>query len=141
MTGKILNVDCTSGGTSNIGCGIQDQSTNSFGEQFNKNGGGIFAHLWLDEGIKAWFFLRGQIPKDIIDKQPNPDGWGQPVAFWANTTCNIGQHFSEHSLTLNIALCVSPAHFVIFVSERLFFREIGLVIPLVGHVLVHANRL
>lgn len=40
----------------NVGCGILEKSTVSFGEAFNKNGGGVYATLFTTDGISIWFF-------------------------------------------------------------------------------------
>lgn len=105
MTGKILGTTCASSGNNNDGCAVQDRDSKSFGKGFNNAGGGVFVHLWNNDGIKAWFFTRDAIPKDIIDKQPDPSTWGLPFSLWSSNTCDPN-HFSKHSLTLNIALCV-----------------------------------
>jgi hypothetical protein len=51
FTGEVKEADCKSDG-SNLGCGIKDKDTRSWGDEFKKAGGGVFAMLWDDQGIR-----------------------------------------------------------------------------------------
>ncbi|KAL1732601.1 concanavalin A-like lectin/glucanase domain-containing protein [Schizophyllum commune] len=104
-TGQIGNQQCAVGGNDNTGCFFTDTNDNSYGQPFNAAGGGVFAHTWQDDGIKIWHFARDSIPGDISSGNPNPDGWGEPVAYFSSNTCDIGSHFYEHGLTFDITLC------------------------------------
>ncbi|TRM65640.1 glycoside hydrolase family 16 protein [Schizophyllum amplum] len=104
-TGQIGNQQCAVGGSDNTGCFFTDTQSNSYGQPFNDAQGGVFAHIWTDDGIKMWHFPRASIPGDITSGSPNPDGWGEPVAYFSSSTCDIGSHFYEHELTLDITLC------------------------------------
>ncbi|KAJ7595527.1 glycoside hydrolase family 16 protein [Mycena floridula] len=106
MSGTAKGTQCATIGGDNTGCAVSDGDTRSYGQAFNDAGGGVFAHLWNADGIKVWHFARADIPGNIQSQQPNPDdGWGDPVAFFPNTGCDIAKHFYEHVLTFNIALC------------------------------------
>jgi hypothetical protein len=72
---------------------------------FNREAGGVYAHLWDNSGIKVWFFSRKDIPADIRDKNPQPSTWGEPVAEFAADTCNMAEHFQGHSIVINTTLC------------------------------------
>ncbi|KNZ75136.1 putative endo-1,3(4)-beta-glucanase [Termitomyces sp. J132] len=102
---QVLGKQCTSSVSSNAGCAFLDTDTRSYGKGFNLLAGGVFAHLWNNDGIKIWHFARGEIPDDINQKQPDPSTWGEPVAFWSSTTCNIDSHFHDHSLVIDTTLC------------------------------------
>eukprot|EP01084_Bolivina_argentea_P047262 87072_1 len=76
ITGKWVQ----SGNCTQNGCSIDANNNNSYGKQFNDNGGGVYAHQKKENFIKLWFWKRDEIPNDIIIKQPNPSNWGIPYA-------------------------------------------------------------
>lgn len=47
------------------GCGVRSASKSSYGPNFNKKGGGVFALLWAKEGIKIYQWPRNKIPADV----------------------------------------------------------------------------
>jgi hypothetical protein len=96
---------CESSGNSNTGCGISDPDPTSYGQGFNDNIGGVFAHLWDKTGISVWFFERGSIPNDISSGKPEPSSWPVPVAFWSTDNCDVATHFYDHSLVIDTTLC------------------------------------
>jgi hypothetical protein len=104
QTGDALQNSCDHDENENAGCGVKDKS-DSFGEAFNGNGGGVMAVEWRDEGIRMWQFPRDTVPGDITSKQPNPAVWGKAAADFPNTDCDIGNHFKNSSIVANIALC------------------------------------
>lgn len=97
------NCDATING--NTGCGIRDTRTNSYGAGFNSNGGGVYAMVWDDKGVRIFFFPRGTTPDDIDDGVPNPESWGTPTAFWPSSTCNPYQFNKDHDIIINTTLC------------------------------------
>ena len=88
----------------NVGCGVKDNRTTSYGSGFNALGGGVYAMQWTSDYIRVWFFPRGAIPSDITNKAPNPASWGLPSANLQGS-CVIDQHFQGHKLILNNAFC------------------------------------
>ncbi|RXW21657.1 hypothetical protein EST38_g4173 [Candolleomyces aberdarensis] len=102
---NILHDQCASTPSDNRGCSFTDTDPRSYGKPFNMIAGGVFAHLWNNEGIKMWFFPRGEVPADVDAKQPNPDTWPTPVAFFSSKTCNMADNFYDHSLVLDTTLC------------------------------------
>ncbi|KAF5338394.1 hypothetical protein D9611_012481 [Ephemerocybe angulata] len=105
VKGVVGNANCASSGNDNTGCAFRETDNRSYGKAFNMNSGGVYAHLWNSKGIKFWFFPRGEIPADISSKQPNPDSWGTPSAFFSSNTCDMPSHFYEHSLVIDTTLC------------------------------------
>jgi len=106
FSGKATSTsNCQSGNGSNNGCGIVDSAAHAYGHQFNMVAGGVIVHLVDSSGIKVWRFPRTAIPEDITAQKPNPDSWGKPVAFFSSSTCDIGKHFKEQVLTINISAC------------------------------------
>nr|ODN88974.1 hypothetical protein L203_02380 [Cryptococcus depauperatus CBS 7841] len=103
-TGSLANRNCDSskGGS---GCSIVSDSASSFGMPFNAAGGGSFAMLWDNDGIKMWNWNRAAIPSDIAGEKPNPNAWGKPVAVWDKSICNIDSYFKSQVLILNINIC------------------------------------
>ncbi|KAL1656855.1 hypothetical protein SLS61_000651 [Didymella pomorum] len=49
---RVGNADCGAGGGYN-GCGVASNSPTSYGTAFNANGGGVYATLWTNSGIKV----------------------------------------------------------------------------------------
>ncbi|KAG9058872.1 hypothetical protein FS842_000069 [Serendipita sp. 407] len=105
FTGQVASTICDSNVDNNIGCGILSTDTTSYGIGLNSAGGGVFAALWNEEGIRIWHFSRLNVPEDITNKTPNPDSWGAPVAFWSAATCPMNQYFTDQSFIFNITLC------------------------------------
>ncbi|KAI0286661.1 concanavalin A-like lectin/glucanase domain-containing protein [Russula aff. rugulosa BPL654] len=82
ISGSIVSgTNCAALQTNNEGCGVRASQTNSFGEPFNNNGGGVYAMLWDNTGVSVWFFPRQNIPSDITAQAPVPPGWGHSAIF------------------------------------------------------------
>ncbi|TLS30574.1 hypothetical protein PpBr36_02384 [Pyricularia pennisetigena] len=105
MTGAAAKGDCFSGGEDNTGCNVRGDGPDTFGPGFNKAGGGLLAVELRDEGIRTWQFPRGNAPADVEVGTPDPSGWGPAMADFPSTDCDIGKHFRNQSIILNIALC------------------------------------
>jgi hypothetical protein len=108
-TGTVLKKNCWNETNDNDGCGVQG-ADNTVGEAFNEIGGGVYAMEWRDEGIRIWFFERDNIPSDIPTdvtntSAPDPSGWGEALADFPNTHCDISSHFKNQSIIANIDLC------------------------------------
>jgi len=112
-TGNVLSKNCWNGTDDNAGCGIQGAPA-TYGEAFNAAGGGIYAMELRDAGIRVWFFPRNDIPSNIpMDltntTAPDPSAWGEPLADFPSTHCDISSHFRNQSIIANIDLCGSWA--------------------------------
>jgi len=105
FSGEVATTICDSNVAFNSGCGIKYTDPRSYGFGLNSAGGGVYATLWNEEGIRIWFFARADVPSDITDKNPNPDTWGTPVAFFSTDSCPMSQFFTDQTFIFNITLC------------------------------------
>ncbi|BGP48262.1 hypothetical protein JCM10450v2_004134 [Rhodotorula kratochvilovae] len=97
------SADCYAYGASS-GCGIQD-TEGSYGAEFNAQGGGVFAVQFLSSGISIHRFPRANIPEDILAGEPDPSGWGTPVAHFGGGTCDVGTYFKDLWMAFDITTC------------------------------------
>jgi hypothetical protein len=88
----------------NAGCSIGSPSTNSFGNGFNDNGGGVYATEWTSEEINIWFFPRGSVPADITAGTPEPTNWGLPQAQFTGG-CDLDEHVRDQQLVFDVTFC------------------------------------
>jgi hypothetical protein len=107
MTGTLQTNDCDLNDNDNtVGCGISDDSTQSYGTGFNAINGGVYAMEWTSAAIQIWFFPRRSIPSDISSgNTPNPANWGEPDAIFNGPDCNIDNNFANNSLVIDTTFC------------------------------------
>jgi hypothetical protein len=105
FTGNVASTVCDAAIDNNSGCGIQNGDPNSYGFGLNLAGGGVYATLWNEEGIRIWFFARASIPEDITNKNPDPGSWSAPVAFFSTNSCPMSQFFTNQTFIFDITLC------------------------------------
>lgn len=118
MTGEALQGNCLNSTNANAGCGVSGEP-NTFGAALNDNGGGVYAMELRDAGIRIWFFGRGSIPSDIADgDSPTPHTWGDALADFPSTDCDISNHFKNLSIVANIDVCGQGAG-----SQKVFTQE------------------
>ncbi|CAG7847455.1 Probable glycosidase C21B10.07 [Serendipita indica DSM 11827] len=103
FTGTVLETDCDATINSNAGCGIMDYDTTSYGAGLNDAGGGVYATLWDNVGVRIWFFKREDVPADITGSTPDPTTWGTPRAYWAASSC-ASSFFNNLSIVFDIVL-------------------------------------
>jgi hypothetical protein len=68
FTGSINSYNCyvkDPNQPSNQGCSVSADRTNTYGNGFNKAGGGVYATEWTGSAIKIWHFPKGGVPTDI----------------------------------------------------------------------------
>lgn len=58
-----------------------------------------------DEGIKAWFWSRSNVPSDIGGGKPDPTGWGEPQASWPAEDCDPNTFFFNHVSVFTNTIC------------------------------------
>ncbi|KAK4700671.1 hypothetical protein P7C70_g5577, partial [Phenoliferia sp. Uapishka_3] len=103
-SGQVLVTDCNANVDGNVGCGVLDNSKNSFGSGFNAVAGGVFATHWASTGISIWHFARSDIPADITAGEPSMASWGTPTAFWSSDSCSMN-HFGAQTIVFDITIC------------------------------------
>lgn len=88
----------------NQGCGVK--TTNSFGSEFNRDGGKVIAMQWEANFIRSWIFSRDAVPFDLSVDAPDPDldvsKWGLPDATFESEECNIAEIFADHVIIINV---------------------------------------
>lgn len=107
FTGTLTTSNCyvyAPGQADNAGCDIQNQNTQSYGNNFNSNGGGVIAMEWTSSDINIWFFPRGTTPSDLEAGVPNPASWKEPVAQYQGD-CDIPSHFADMQIVFNTDFC------------------------------------
>ncbi|KAI4863234.1 glycoside hydrolase family 16 protein [Hypoxylon rubiginosum] len=104
MSGETLTGNCYNATDDNAGCGVGGPAA-SYGSAYNDAEGGVMAMEWRDEGIRIWSFGRDGIPTDIAAGSPDPSTWGEATADFPDTNCDIGSHFKNQSIVINIDLC------------------------------------
>ncbi|KAF5349018.1 hypothetical protein D9758_012674 [Tetrapyrgos nigripes] len=108
----------------NTGCVVQDASDNSFGSGFNRNGGGVYAMLWDENGIAMWFWERNSAIPSRIDTNPDPTKFSTPAAFFPASGCNPSTAFGPQIITLYIDICGAFAG-----NDQVFQQTCGSVAP------------
>lgn len=108
--GQAVTSNCdvnASGQSTNQGCQVKSQNSNSFGSALNSAGGGIFATEWSkDIGIKIWHFNR----KDsrvagILANKPDPSSWGTPDANFRGGSCDFTKSFVDLQIIFDTTFC------------------------------------
>lgn len=107
FSGELETSNCdvnAAGQGNNVGCSIRSGDSNSFGNGFNSNGGGVYATEWTSQAINIWFFPRNAIPSDLANGTPDPSGWGQPSGQFTGA-CNIDDKFKDQKMIFDVTFC------------------------------------
>jgi nicotinate-nucleotide pyrophosphorylase (carboxylating) len=94
-----------SGDTDNSGIALFP----SYGTQFNKAQGGVYAMEWTATGISVWFFPRdspGFTERFSFNVTvPDPASWGIPIAHFGGSGCDFSERFQDLKIIFNTAFC------------------------------------
>ena len=104
FSGQPLTSNCQVYPHNNEGCGVMDRYAGSYGQMFNRVGGGVYATEWTSSAIKIWFFSRSKVPHDVVAGTPDPSQWGMPSAQFAGE-CAIDSHFRNMQIVINTTFC------------------------------------
>jgi len=90
---------------SNQGCGIVSPAGN-YGSAVNSMGGGVYALLLNGTRILFYFWTHSQVPADLRNNNPDPNGWGEPYGFFivGNSNCPAS-HFQSLQIIINLTFC------------------------------------
>ncbi|KAH8110143.1 laminarinase [Phellopilus nigrolimitatus] len=109
MTGTSTSNDCYWQDNSNTGCVVQANKANSYGPAFNTAGGGWYVLERTTTFIRVFFWSRGDpsVPADVKSNASviNTNGWGEPVALFPNTQCDINSHFGSNNIIFDLTFC------------------------------------
>ena len=125
-SGQLINTECAVG-ENNIGCGFHPsaEDTSSYGDGFNAAHGGVYAMEWDSVHIRIWHFARGEIPRDIEEKKPDPETWGLPIAVFGGESCDVDEYFKRMRLVLNIVSLYISLSLPLLYDERKTTKEQG----------------
>jgi hypothetical protein len=99
QTGTDVRTDCSLSTNYVDGCGVSGPS-NSYGDSFNLQGGGVWA-LWLDkDDLAVWMFPRMGIPDDIVKgKELTLNDWGKPLLhFKSHIECRVMDQWRNQTI-------------------------------------------
>eukprot|EP01091_Cochliopodium_minus_P008689 TRINITY_DN2010_c0_g1_i2.p1 TRINITY_DN2010_c0_g1~~TRINITY_DN2010_c0_g1_i2.p1 ORF type:complete len:252 (-),score=77.67 TRINITY_DN2010_c0_g1_i2:86-841(-) len=91
------------------GCAIFSKQNNTYGKDFNRNGGGVYVLEWTNDFIRSFFFTHSNIPNDLTINNPNPSTWGMPYAYFELGTYCPSSHFSNMNIVFDLTFCGSWA--------------------------------
>lgn len=60
---------------------------------------------WTAEEIRIWHWSRQYIPRDIINKRPDPESWGPPSALFGTSSCDPDRYFRDMSIIIQTNFC------------------------------------
>lgn len=97
--------NCDTHATDSQGCGLRDDTPNTFGPGFNNVGGAYVAVHITDEFVKVHQWPGDSAPQDVKNNAPAPSTWDKPALFLPNDQCNIGSHFYDLQLVFSTNVC------------------------------------
>ncbi|KAF8134228.1 glycoside hydrolase family 16 protein [Boletus edulis] len=110
MTGTSLLNNCDVSTTGNQGCGVHfSANDNSFGPNFNENGGGWYAVERTPTHVAVYFWERdcSAVPFEVMypGNSVDPCTWGTPTAFFPSENCDFATHFGALNMIINLSFC------------------------------------
>lgn len=99
QSGTDVQTDCSLTTNYMDGCGVSGPS-NSYGDSFNSQGGGVWALSLDHDTLMIWMFPRNAVPADIA-KGTNltPKSWGIPLLnFTSHIGCRVGEQWKNQTI-------------------------------------------
>ncbi|TNY22702.1 concanavalin A-like lectin/glucanase domain-containing protein [Rhodotorula diobovata] len=108
VTGTLVpaNNDCNAKVNGNQGCSYAETAANSYGEGFNRAGGGVFVTSFTTDAIEQWFWSRPDVPDNLVEGAPDRATWGRPSASWPSGGCDVGKYFKDQTLIFGVSVFV-----------------------------------
>lgn len=106
FSGSIKTNNCDTkapGQGANVGCGISTTDTTTYGDGFNNAGGGVYATEWTASAISVYHFTRANIPSDLASDNPDPTGWGEPLAVFVG--CDFSKATNNQTIIFDTTFC------------------------------------
>ncbi|KAF3030291.1 hypothetical protein E8E12_000885 [Didymella heteroderae] len=100
-SGDVFSTRCDYRGE---GCGATAPN-GTFGDSFNRNGGGVLATEIDVTGIRVWQFARSMVPESVKNESPDPNSWGTPVLHFVPKECDIRAAWTKMKIIINITFC------------------------------------
>ena len=104
QSGTDIRNDCSLTTNYLDGCGVSGPS-NSYGDLFNAQGGGVWA-MWLDkDDLAIWMFPRMLVPDDIVrGKQLTQSHWGKPLLHLkSHPGCRVMDQWKNQTIVSDVS--------------------------------------
>ncbi|CAO2656238.1 Nn.00g050410.m01.CDS01 [Neocucurbitaria sp. VM-36] len=95
-----------------LGLGGDNEETAlpSYGTEFNKAGGGIYAMEWTSSAISVWFVPSNSVAYTThfgnLTTSPDPSTWNMtPIARFSGSGCDFTQRFQNLKIILDTTFC------------------------------------
>ena len=99
----------------NIGCSIkapepdQPKGVATYGTEFNKAGGGVYAMEWTESFISVWFFPRNSTGISAFTSNAtqtlDPSTFGTPLAKFQGSGCDFSERFKDLKIIFDTTFC------------------------------------
>ncbi|OKL60793.1 hypothetical protein UA08_03175 [Talaromyces atroroseus] len=99
QSGTDVRTDCSLKTNYVDGCGVSGPS-NSYGDPFNGQGGGVWALFLRQDELAIWMFPRNGIPDEISSGgQLTLDKWGVPLLHFASSSgCRVSEQWKNQTI-------------------------------------------
>jgi hypothetical protein len=107
QSGTDVRTDCSLKTNYVDGCGVSGPS-NSYGDLFNAQGGGVWVLLLGQDALTIWMFPRNGIPNEILHGGLlTLDKWGTPLLnFASNTGCRVSEQWKNQTIVSRLLFLV-----------------------------------
>jgi hypothetical protein len=100
---SVVTPDCDNSSPTqgaNKGCSFADPSA-----PVGRDDGGVYAMEWTDDAIKLYAWTWDKVPDNLGSDAIDTALWGSPSVVVPNALCDIGRHFADHKLVINMDFC------------------------------------
>ncbi|KAK2462476.1 hypothetical protein APHAL10511_005446 [Amanita phalloides] len=108
QTGQSLSLDCNTAVNYNQGCGVQFSQPNSYGTDFNNNGGGFYMMQRSEYGVHVWLRQLWDLPWGVAEGAERLSVnlfWEPPDVTFDFTSCDYLEHFDDHAMIFDLTFC------------------------------------